>query len=70
MRKGEWEGGGGAEAEFLDVIGTKKSQEIFSLLFTVISTDGFYSPHLSKSGLKLVCNVNIRTRNLNEIVRS
>jgi hypothetical protein len=33
------------------------------LLFTVTSINGFYSS-LSKSGLKLVCNVNIVNRNL------
>ncbi len=41
----------------------QKSEEFSSLLFTVISS-GFYSlPPLSKSGLKLVCNVNIVYRN-------
>jgi hypothetical protein len=37
------------------------------LLFTVTSTNGFYSfppPPLSKNGLKLVCNVNIVYGNL------
>jgi hypothetical protein len=35
------------------------------LLFTVTSINGFYPlPTLSKSGLKLVCNVNIVYRNL------
>jgi hypothetical protein len=47
------------EAEFLDVI-KKKVLRVFLLAFTVTSTIGFYSPPpLSKSGLKLVCNVNI-----------
>jgi hypothetical protein len=54
-----------------------------SFLFTVTSTNGFYSPNpLSKSGLKLVCNVNIVygnlrsgtlkiiSKNLNKILRS
>jgi hypothetical protein len=55
---------GRPEAEFLDVIGTKVS-EFFSLLFTVTCTNGFYPlPHLNKSCLKLVCNVNIVYRNL------
>jgi hypothetical protein len=46
-------------AEFLDVIGTKV------LLFTVTSSNGFYFPTtLRKSGLKLVCNVNIVNENL------
>ncbi len=49
------------EDNFFDV----KSQEFSSLLFTVTSTNGFYSPPLSsKSGLKLVCNVNIVHGNL------
>jgi hypothetical protein len=69
------------EAEFLDVIGTKV---VRALLFTVISTKGFYSPLLRKNVLILVCFVyiifgnltsSLRTlkimlRNLNEIVRS
>jgi hypothetical protein len=46
------------EAEFLNVTGT-----FSSLLFTVASINGFYSPTLplplSNNGLKLVCNVNI-----------
>ncbi len=39
----------------------QKSCEFSSLLFTVTSTKGFYYPPplLSKSGLKLVCNVKI-----------
>ncbi len=39
---------------------------VFPLLFTVISTKGFSSPPPppSKSGLKLVCNVNIVYGNL------
>jgi hypothetical protein len=37
-----------------------RNWEFSSLLFTVTSTNGFYSPSpLSKSGLKLVCNINI-----------
>ncbi len=47
----------------MDVIGTK----VFSsLLFKGVSTKGFYSPPapLSKSGLKLVCNVNTVYGNL------
>ncbi len=52
------------EAEFLDV-NTQKSSEFSSLLFTVTSNNWFYSlPSLSKSGLKLVCNVNIVHGNL------
>ncbi len=52
------------EAEFLDVIGIKILR-VSSLLFTVTSTKDFTPlPHLSKSGLKLVCNVNIIHRNL------
>jgi hypothetical protein len=47
------------EAKFLEVIGTKV------LLFTVTSTNGFHSPSPpNKSGLKLVCNVNIVYGNL------
>jgi hypothetical protein len=43
----------------------QKSEEFPFLLFTVTSTDGFNSPHpLSKSGLKLVSNVNIVYGNL------
>ncbi len=61
-------GGGGStvrtEAKFLDVIGDK-SFKISSLLFTVISTNGFTPPPpFSKIGLKLVCNVNIVYGNL------
>jgi hypothetical protein len=41
-----------------DVIGTK-SLEFSSLLFTVTPLTDFTLPSLSKSGLKLVCNVNI-----------
>jgi hypothetical protein len=64
------------EAELLDELGQKFS----SFAFTVTSTKRFYS--LSKSGFKLVCNVNIvygnlksensqdYAQNLNEIVRS
>ncbi len=38
----------------------KSLKSFFSLLFTVISTNGFYALSiLSKSGLKRVCNVNI-----------
>jgi hypothetical protein len=52
----------------LDIIGTR----VFLLaLFTVTSNNGFYSPSPpppppppSKTGLKLVCNVNIVFRNL------
>jgi hypothetical protein len=55
------------DAKFLDVIGTKSS-ELSSWLFTVTSTYGFTPPR--KSGLKLVCNVNIVYGNLNKIVRS
>jgi hypothetical protein len=53
-------------AEFLDVIG-QKSLEFSFLLFTVTSTNVFYSPlppPQNKSGLKLVCNVNIVYGNL------
>ncbi len=53
-----------SEAEFLDVIETKSSK-FSSLLFKITSTNGFYSvPPLSKSDLKLVCNVNIVYGNL------
>ncbi len=42
-----------------------KSLSSYPPLFTVTSTNGFYlSPSLSKSGLKLVCNVNIVYGNL------
>ncbi len=54
------------EAEFLDVIGTKVFR-VSSLLFTVTSTNRFYSPPPpppSKSGLKLVWNVSIVYGNL------
>jgi hypothetical protein len=52
-----------AEAELLDVIRTKVVR-VFLLLFTVTSTNRF-TTHLpmSKSGLKLVCNVNIVSEN-------
>jgi hypothetical protein len=45
----------------------QKSQDFSILIFTVTSTNGFYSlppPPLCKSGLKLVCNINIVHRNL------
>jgi hypothetical protein len=42
----------------------QKSLEFIFLLFTVTSTKGFYSPPLSKSGLKLVCNVSIAYGNI------
>jgi hypothetical protein len=54
------------EAEFLDLIGTNVLR-VYFLLFTVASTNRFYFPHPpppSKSGLKLVCNVNIVYGNL------
>ncbi len=62
------------EAEFMDVIVTK----VLKGLFTVSSTNGFYSPApLSKGGLKLVLmktlymeTLNIMARNLNEMVCS
>ncbi len=44
-----------------------KVVRVSSLLFKVTSTNGFYSPSppsLSKSGLKMVCNVNIVYGNL------
>jgi hypothetical protein len=42
-----------------------KSLRVFPLLFTVISTNGFYSPSpLSNNGLTLVSNVNIVYGNL------
>jgi hypothetical protein len=56
------------EAAFLDVIGTKVLR-VFSLLFTInCYTNGFNSPPpCSKSGLKLVCNVNIVYGNLKSV---
>ncbi len=42
----------------------QKSLEFIFLLFTVTSTKGFYSPPLSKNGLKLVCNVSISYGNI------
>ncbi len=70
-----------SEAEFSDVTGTKVLR-VF-LLAILNHLYEFYSlPQLTKSGLKLVCNVNMYTetsslrtvlimpRNLNEIVRS
>jgi hypothetical protein len=53
-----------SEAEFLDVIGTKSLQSFPPCL--VISTTDFTPPPPPprKSGLKLVCNVNIVDRNL------
>jgi hypothetical protein len=49
------------DAEFFNVMGTKVLRGfLLSLQFTVTSTKGFYPlSFLSKSGLKLVCNVNI-----------
>ena len=42
------------EADFLYVIWSKVYR-VFSLLFTVTSTNGFYSPpSMSESGLKLI----------------
>jgi hypothetical protein len=42
-----------------------RNWEFSSLLFTITSTNGFYSPSpLSKSGMKLVCNKNIVYGNL------
>ena len=47
------------EAEFLDVIGTKVFR-VFLLAIHSHFYKRFYSPSsMSKSGLKLVCNVNI-----------
>ncbi len=68
------------EADFLDVIGTK----VFRVFLLAIHSHPSPPPLPSKSGLKLVCNVNIvygnlksensqdnaQNRNLNEIVRS
>jgi hypothetical protein len=51
----------GATPEALDVIGTKVFR-VSSLLFTVTSTK--LSPSPNKSGLKLVCNVNVVYGNL------
>ncbi len=49
-------------AEFLDVIGTR-SLKSFPPCYSDTSTNGFYSspspPPFSKSGLKLVCDLNI-----------
>jgi hypothetical protein len=65
------------EAEFVEVIGTKVLR-VFSFIHCHLYTD-FTPPPLSKSGLKLVYNVNnvhrnlkseIMPRNLNEIVTS
>ncbi len=49
------------EAEFLDVIGPKVLEKFSSFLFTVTSANRFYPPPPppSKSGLKLVCTINI-----------
>jgi hypothetical protein len=52
------------EAKFLDVIGTKKSHEFSSLLFTVTSTTDFTPLPLSESCLKLACNLNTVYGNL------
>ncbi len=68
------------EAEFLDVIGTKVSS-LLQYSQSPLLTDFTLPPPRSKSGLKLVCNVNITetsslrtlkimSRNLNEIVSS
>jgi hypothetical protein len=47
------------EAEFLDAIGTMVLRAVLLAIFTVVCSYGFYSPQpYSKSGLKLVCNVN------------
>ncbi len=45
------------EAEFLDVIGTKVLR-VSSLLFTVSSTNGFYSPPPPLEQQCMACNVN------------
>ncbi len=69
------------EAKFLDVIVTKVLRDVFPPCYSEspLKKDFTPPPPSSKSGLKLVCNVNItyslRTlkimlRNLNEIVRS
>jgi hypothetical protein len=67
------------EAEFLDIIGTKVLWVFFLAINSQLYTNGFYPPPPPpcKSGLKLVCNVNIvygnlniMPRNLNEIVHS
>jgi hypothetical protein len=42
----------------LDVIGTKEFTTLLHV-FTVTSTNGYYSAPPSKSNLKLVCNINI-----------
>jgi hypothetical protein len=52
------------EAEFLNVIGSKVLRVFSSMLFTVTSNRFYPTPLLSKSGLKLVCNVNIVYGNL------
>ncbi len=67
----------------LGSIWEKSLKSFSSFLFTFTFTNGFYPPPpLSKSGLKLVCNVNIvyghlkspnsqdYVQNLNEIVRT
>ncbi len=68
-----------SEAEFLDIIGTKVFRVFLLAIYSHLCYR-FYSPFpLSKSGLKLVCNVNIylksenspdMPRNLNGNVRS
>jgi hypothetical protein len=42
----------------LDVIGTKEFTTLLHV-FTLTSTNGYYSAPPSKSNLKLVCNINI-----------
>jgi hypothetical protein len=48
------------DAEFLDVFGTKVLRVFLLAIHSHLFTNGYYSPSsLSKSGLKLICNVNI-----------
>ncbi len=58
------------EAEFLGVIETKVLR-FSSLLFSVTAANGFYPPphSLSKSDLKLACNVNKVYQNLKSLIK-
>ncbi len=52
------------KAEFLDVIGTKVSRVFLLAIDSHLYSRILLTHPLSKSGLKLVCNVNIEHRNL------